>query len=759
MVSVLWLRRIMVLVALVAGITGLAARKVAADPLNEESSLKFAPADASFYVSCMRLGEVFDRVADSNAVAKLQSLPAVQMGIMAANMQWQNPPNPQVAMLKQMWEAPKNQELVDVLKDALSQEVFVYGDSQVGATLALLNDINSAVTAGQMEALSAGEFQNIQTYQLRKVLEVLDERGEELKVPMILKGMQLSDTQAALEQLDRLETLVNTALEEQPEIRSGLSREQIGDGEFLTLKLEGTMIPWSEVMEDAQENSDVDPQLMQQLVDKLSGLEATISVGVRNEYLLASIGPDNSHLNTLGQGELLYERDEMAPVREAADKPLTGVSYAGQELLGQLSSINRQMDQLLAMVKQFAPMLLMTAPGLQEELIADVEKAAEYVKDQVPEPGSYSGYSFMTPEGYESLSYSWSSESALDASQNLSIVKNVGGNPIAFYAARGKSDPEDFEALATFVSRLGYYGEQLALEQLSDQQGDAYEKLKGDLLPLIEQFGQVTRDNLVPAFADSQSALVLDAQSKSESWYEAMPPTETELPMLELGLVMGVSDANLVEKAFAEYFDIAQEALDKLHEASTGELRDTFPQPIPAIELAKPATEQVEGGTVYYYALPEQTGLDKQLAPNAGLSETVLVSSLFPRFTARLLDDTPLEATGPLANTDRPLGAAFKLDFASLLDAISPWLDYAMGLSGQVSTQAQPAQAFGQAQPPGEAAEGDMPMNMNPAANLAGQADQVIEILQCFRGVVGVTYQEGEAMVTHSQWHFEDLQP
>lgn len=758
MVSVQWLRRTLVLVALVAGITCLWPRSVAADPLSDDSALKFAPADASFFISCMRAGEVFDRVADSNAVAKLKSLPMVQMGMAAAQMQWQNPQDPQVAKLKEMWANPKNKQLVELLKDAVSREVFVYGGSHMGETLALLNDINSAVSAGQMEALSAGEFQNIQTYQLRKVIEVLDARGEELKVPMLLKGMKISDPQVAMEQLDRLETMVEAALEQQPQIRSRLSREQIGGGDFLTLKLDGTLVPWSKLMEDAQDASNVDPELMQQLVDKLSGLEAVISVGVRQNYLLFSVGPDNAHLSELGQGELLYDRDEMTPIREAADQPITGISYVAQEFVSQLSSINRQMDQLVAMAKQFAPMLMMTNPRLQQEFIADVEKAAEYVKQKVPEPGSYSAYSYTTPEGYESYSYGWSGESALDASQNLSIVNHVGGNPIGFYAARGKSDPQDIEDLATFVSRLAYYGEQFALGQLNESQTEVYEKLKADFLPLVERFGQATREKLVPAFADNQSALVLDAKSKSDSWHMAMPPTDTELPMLELGVVMGVSDAGLVKEAFAEYFDIAQTVLDQLHQASTGELSDVFPNPVPAIELAKPSSKDVEGGTVYYYALPQQTGLDKQLAPNAGLSETILVGSLLPRFSARLLADTSLEAQGPLANTDRPLGAAFLLDFAGLVDAISPWVDYATKLTMQVSTQAEGAQAqgFPRAKPP--AGAGGMPMNMNPAAGLAKQADQLIEVLKCFRGVSGVTYKEGDAMVTHSQWRFEDLQ-
>lgn len=739
--SIRWLRRMTVLAALVACVACWRPLPVAAASLKEDSSLQFAPSDVSFYVSIMRMREIFDKVASSNAFAKLKSIPSVQLGMAAAKAQWQTPQNPQVAMVRGMLADPQNQELVEMLKDAVSHEVFFYGGQRVGETIALLNEINTAVSAGQMEALSSGDFQNVQSHQLRKIVEVLEEHEGELKVPVIVKGMKLTGAEAGLNQLGRLEKLAQELLEQQPRLQSRFSRQQIAGGEFLTLKLDGTLVPWSQVFKDVQES---DQELTEKLVDKLSGVELVFSLGIREDYLLISIGPDNSHLEGLGQGELLYDRAEMAPVRDAADTPITEVAYVASDFIDQLSAIDRQMDQLVTMSKQFAPMLLATAPQLQQELIADVEKAAEYVKQHAPKPGSYSAYSFMTPAGFESYSYGWSGESALEASRNLPIVKHVGGNPIAFYAARGKSDPEDFEALATVVSRLAYYGEQIALQQFSESQLAAYEKLKADFMPLVERFGQVTREKLVPAFADSQSALVLDAKSKSTSWVRQMPPAEKELPVLELGLVMGVSDVNLIKEAFSEYFDIVQQGLDTLHEVSTGELSDTFPNPVPKIELAKPATKEVDGGTVYYYALPEQAGLDKQVAPNAGLSEEVLAASVLPRFTARLLAETPLQATGPLADTDRPLGAAFQCNFAGLLDAVSPWIDYVMATMG-MSVTAQARQGMGMA-------------GGNPLANIGQQIDDVIEVLKCFRGVSGVTYKEGDAMVTHAEWRFEDLE-
>ena len=57
-----------------------------------------------------------------------------------------------------------------------------------------------------------------------------------------------------------------------------------------------------------------------------------------------------------------------------------------------------------------------------------------------------------------------------------------------------------------------------------------------------------------------------------------------------------------------------------------------------------------------------------------------MVTSLLPQFTARLLAETSLKGQGPLANYDRPLAAAAHLDFARLIEALEPWIDYGMTL-------------------------------------------------------------------------------
>ena len=132
----------------------------AADSLKNDTSLKFVPDDVAFYVAGMRMREVFDKVAASNAVAKFKAIPAVQFGLAMAMAQWENPQNPQVAAFKEMLQDPQNQQLLELLKDAVSHEVFIYGDSSWGDALALANELNAASNAAQFEAAAGGDLSN-----------------------------------------------------------------------------------------------------------------------------------------------------------------------------------------------------------------------------------------------------------------------------------------------------------------------------------------------------------------------------------------------------------------------------------------------------------------------------------------------------------------------------------------------------------------------------------------------------------------------
>ena len=64
----------------------------AADGLDKlDTSLKLIPEDAAFYSSMMRNREQFEAIRHSNALAKIQEMPIVQMGLAFYNMQLATP--------------------------------------------------------------------------------------------------------------------------------------------------------------------------------------------------------------------------------------------------------------------------------------------------------------------------------------------------------------------------------------------------------------------------------------------------------------------------------------------------------------------------------------------------------------------------------------------------------------------------------------------------------------------------------------------
>src|SRR5262249_35459395 len=149
---------------------------------------------------------------------------------------------------------------------------------------------------------------------------------------------------------------------------------------------------------------------------------------------------------------------------------------------------------------------------------------------------------------------------------------------------------------------------------------------------------------------------------------QQMPPSAKPLPMLELALLVGVSDAALLQKAGSAYRTLANEMLVAL--------RQLQPE-VPVFEIPEPKTRQMKSGTLYYYPLPAVLGLDRRLVPNAGLSQTLAVLSPPQEHSERLFTSTPLRLTGgPLANLKRDMVAAVYFNWAGLIDTAMPWVDY-----------------------------------------------------------------------------------
>jgi hypothetical protein len=192
--------------------------------------------------------------------------------------------------------------------------------------------------------------------------------------------------------------------------------------------------------------------------------------------------------------------------------------------------------------------------------------------------------------------------------------------------------------------------------------------------------------------------------------------------MIELGFLIGISDADKFTKAIKEYRLTINQIYEKVQQIGK--------ENIPEFKIPAPEVEEIKGGTIYFYPIPAEAGIDKQFLPNAGVSKTAAVLTLSKGHTQRLLTPTPLKLkSGPLATKKDLVGATY-FDFPALLDALVPWLEIAPTLA--------PAE------------------NKEEVTQKSKEALAAIDLLKAFQGSSSATYLEDGILVSHSQVLLQD---
>jgi len=867
------------------------AGSAAADPLREETSLRFMPADAAFYATLLRNKEQFDAVANSRAIAKLMEIPAVQMGIQGLQMLFapgaglegldaaegfgegfeepgsefapgeeqprngtlpeddsaeddasddeSDPENdadgedgevrersrlkqlsddfapdgemlPSGPSFSELMADPQNQELLALLGDAVSHEVFFYGGDgftslfEVAAfanTLqAEMKPLDFTATPEEMQRQQQEQSQQM----LHKLVEFLDQNPGVLVMPELIIGFKVTDPTRAEAQIARLETAWRDSPEIEAELKDRLKRETVAGNEYLSLRVDGSMVDWEELL--AQEPAE-DLELARKLIEKIKPLTAVVSLGIREGYLLLSIGPTNERLAKLGEGPLLVDAPELAPVAADGERRFTSVSYVSEEFLRKALESQGSVNQAVQMANTLIPLLDDFPEELRAEMMADVAAFVADMQPYMPVPGAAMSYSFLNGRGIEGYDYNWGQQPGYDGSQPLTILENLGGDPLYFSAARHATSLKDYDLAVKWIEKMVYYARAMAFSASPPEEQQAMERVINQFAPLAKRADQITRELLGPAL-DGQAAFVLDADLTSKAWHQAMPG-ETPLPMFELGFVLGIRDAEKFKQACGEYFDVAQQAL-----IMAGNFGQTGAQP-PALPL--PKSRDFATHTIYYYVLPKEIGFDKRIAPNGGVSATMAAVSLLPLHTQRLLEPKSLLADGPVAaHYGQPLAAASHLDFAGTVDALRPWID--LGIDGFVATMnsvsemaeefqrqavtegAVPAEdGFPDEDGPDEVPNDELPNDdeatpeddaggrfgdedeglqleeqpgeefgpdaetpsfdslMPSAEDIKAQVGMFLDVISCYRGHSSVTYQQDGAWVTHRESRFEDL--
>jgi hypothetical protein len=717
-------------------LVGLALSAAAQQPVQAESldklntSLKWIPADAAFYSSMLRNREQVELAAKSKAWAKLKTMPSVQWLLSAADAQL-NQPGGQLAPLRQMLDMPENRQLLDLLADMMSDEVFVYGDKDYVSCTALLMRVASTMRYGSIEAelRKKDGQQNQDEIQARLLLNVLSENLDDIKVPVTVVGFKLSDGKRAEAQVARLEKLLQGLAASKPELKDRLARKKIGGDEFLTLALDGKLAPWDKIPWKRYEEK---PGQYDKVIEKLRNLQLTICLGVHRGYLLLVCGPTAESLASMQHGPRLVDRPELKKLAPFAEKRLSQIAYVGQAMCQKLADSRRDIDELVKLGDRLLPLAKLTDQQ-NARIRKDVAALANDIKKMLPEVGAVVGFEFLTERGVESYKYNWGKFPSVDGSKPLALLNHVGGTPLLAVACRSKYSPEHYATLVKWLKVGHGYFEELAIPRMKKDDAQTYKMCLEMFRPWLARLDEVNRTMLLPALADGEVAFVLDAKATSRQWCKHMPASEQPMPMIEPALVWGVSDAALLKKARLAYRELANEAIAKAHALN--------PNDVPEFKIPEPTIETTKAGKLCWYPLPEKWGVDKQVTPSTGLGDHVAAVSGSKEQTERLLTNTPLKARGILAEANRPLVMAFWLDWPAMVDAAAPWVEMgARAAAKQAGLEAKADQA-----------------GPDPVTPILEQVRTVMEVLKVIRSVSAVVYFEDGVMVTHAETEIRDL--
>ncbi len=732
---------------------------VDAEPVDIQS-LAWAPEDAAFYCVMLRNREQIDALLQSNAWKKLMELPIVQQGFAKYKEEAGKAGTPP-AQIEAARTNPQVQAILEVVGDMLGQEAFVIGGSDWADMIALVQEVGGVVQYQAPEARDDDEDEEDdeeeeeeeedadeagdedeaddddseeseigpERQQAARLMALLAEDPERIKVPATLIGFRVEDTARTEAQLNSLAGILSFLSMSVPQLSGRFNQQEVGDYRYWVLSLEGSTIPWEEQLpvEEMKEIEQEEGQA-QAIIDRLKESKISVALGMRDNFLLVSIGESTEPLASLGDRRSLAARPELAPLAKFAEERLTGVSYFSEEIATRLSNTEGQLDNFVAAIEQGLAQSELDEE-LQEELVADAEDIMSELKERIPEQGAMSAFSFLTDAGAESFTYHWNGNPSMDGSERLGLLAHVGEKPLLAVIGRGAASQEDYEWMTTVVDRVRKNLDRTVTAELNRQGKaedlDKYREISAKVWPLLERLDQANREHLLPATKGGECGLVIDAQLRTKQLAGEIPATEEPMPIPEPAIVFSHNDAQAIQQASEEYWAVMNDVVDVI--------RDADPEAIPAdYEIPEPEMSQADGATLYTFALPEEWQVDEQIAPTWAIGEEVAVLAASPSHAKRVLASASPISAGVLEDADKPRAMAAIFDWAGTIDAARPWIDLA---------------ARKAASDKGADEE-----------EVASQVNTVLDVLKSFRTITVEGYIENDVYVEHSLVEIRDIE-
>ncbi|MHC4452507.1 MAG: hypothetical protein ACYS0E_20585 [Planctomycetota bacterium] len=656
------------------------------------------PEDSSLFVSSLRLKEQWDLVSKSNAVAMLLELPTVQMalGALTASPQW--------AEFQQMrQQVPQVQAGLDVLADAFSQETFVCLDQR-------WPDFVTALGAAYFQtAMASMQGDNVAT--ANALVAAVVDQADGLRLPSVLIGFRLADPDRARSLLDELAAQLKGS-------PIPLAQEEIGGGKFHTIRLEASMVPADIRRGYEQELSSrfVPPDRIRKLNAWIDTQTVAIAIGLRDDYLLLSVGADTAQLAALGGKASLAESQRFEPIRKVFKPGVLSLSY----VCGGLTNSGKiPVDDVLALVDEGLAWLGELPSGLAERLRKDATGFVVDLNKGLPEERDELNISFLN-KGVESYAFG-AIAPQMDASRPLSILTSAGPAPLLAFASRSLSSKGSYERLAHWCGVAYGYFEDFAVPMMSKRDRAEFDQFEKTFLPAMRQMHETTANKLIPAVDACQSLFVMSGDGTMPTIPGLRATLIAPLRYPQPALVIGLNDAELLTAAFADY----RKTINGLLAAMAKQEPE-----LAGVQLPPPEARPFDGGTRYAYAVPLPP--EFKLLPHAAVTKDHAVLAISEGHSTALLKQAPLPNNG-VVDLSLPAGSAGWVDIAGLTKLVFDDAEIFVQLmihEGEIDKQTS-----------------DLVRAHLPVAR---------KVFGVFKSYTSRTWIEGDAAVTHSWLHMED---
>ncbi len=755
-----------------------------------DGGVSMIPKDAAFVSATLRLQEQIDLVLRSNAVAAIRKLPGVIQALEQYEEQKLQPGSP-LSMLDTYLQLPENQQAVELLRDMVSTDTFLYGEPSCITFLELIQKVQQAQNAATILQMSRGgvpggievnrrfeldriemddddddddegssldrglkivpvrrqvaEIEELERntagsgeqLTARMVFQALADNAEKIVVPDLVWGFKTGKPEVATSQIKRIEVLLKLLTQTNPAFGNALERRSIAGGEVVTLTIDGGLVPWGQILQDQAgiEDGDLDKVRRQ-----LGELDLVFAIGLIGDRVILSIGDSADHLEKLvvDGGDGLASTKPFEPLGEHRNERITGISYVSEALARAAAPSAADLEQLAALADTVADSAGLP-DGAAREAREMLGKMAAGYKRRLPIPGPALGYSFLTDKGYEGYSWDWTRNGVLDSSKPLDLLGHTGGSPLLSIVTRAKTPPDQFDDFVDWGRMaLAFFRKNLLVKADEDDR-ERFEQAGRQFEPLADRLLTTLQTKIFPALADGQSAFVLDGKEKAARLQRLMPASVEPLPIVAPAIAVKLDDPKLFREGLSDLFALADDLVEEIRALNPDSLPDGY-------RIPEPSKSKVDGGALWTFALPN-AGLDDQIEPTIGIGEDVAVFSLLPKQASRMLLRKPQETGAALSRFGEPLGVAAAADGPGLIDLVEPWIEYAVrvGVLQQRNGFVDNDSTIGP--------EGDD----DRMRDILRHTSVVFEALRCIRVTVAEATTRSDATVVHWQNVIRDL--